>query len=492
MIVVDYPDNSCRKFFWFENLAFGPVDSNGDYRAVQVDLPLREERFEPKKGIYDENDIIHSSFHGRIFYYPILADCVPYPQPGYPRSLRVPVMETPFLKDTLCGFACPDIGALVSTFPPAQCVQVAIRRPGPRNWTMTRVYTVNPTSTTAYVYVWNITFLRWITPVLAEISYTYRYSVSPVPWSHGMSQSATCETIEAAASAVTRWSSTTSATKQRPGHTTNPSAVVSPGRLAQNLEVFVDDLINREFPIKEKNYGDMAASAVKQRRVIDTNLFEFLRDLRHAKSMIPKLKNLSKLATHANNLLAVDYGIMPTIRDLKQIVGAFEALKPFLDKFGNIVYNSSNKVEVTTSSGRYYLEQYIKVPVANEDSQLLQLMDQLDKYGFGLTFENVWDLVKYSFVIDWFVDVGGFLERVDNNLRLLRYNIPYVTMSRKKAVTGEIPQTLNLATIGPIEWRYYHRWVTSQCPLPPLTLSTTPTVSNHWLEAGALIIQRAK
>jgi hypothetical protein len=217
-----------------------------------------------------------------------------------------------------------------------------------------------------------------------------------------------------------------------------------------------------------------------------------MRDIPNAKDLIPKLKNLKELKTHAGNFLAMKYGILPTISDLETIVGAFKGRKPFFDKFGSEVFNASNKAELVQGSTTFSLAQYIKVPVANEDNQFHQLLDGLENFGLGLTFSNAWDLVKLSFVLDWFIDVGGFLERIDQNLRLARYNIPYVTMSRKKAIQGEISPLNGLALTGPIKWRYYHRWVSSHCPLPPLTLSLTPTVSSHWLEGGALLLQIAK
>lgn len=34
----------------------------------------------------------------------------------------------------------------------------------------------------------------------------------------------------------------------------------------------------------------------------------------------------------------------------------------------------------------------------------------LEKYGMRLTAYNLWDLVPYSFIVDWFADVGGALE----------------------------------------------------------------------------------
>jgi hypothetical protein len=98
--------------------------------------------------------------------------------------------------------------------------------------------------------------------------------------------------------------------------------------------------------------------------------------------------------------------------------------------------------------------------------------------------------VPYSFVIDWFIDIGDFLERVDTRLRISRLNIRYVTMSLKRNITRKFVFSSSFPFVGTATLVDYSRWTEDQCPLPPLTSSGTTTVSNHWLEAGALIAQR--
>lgn len=491
-MIIDYPDNNCRRFFITDNIIFGPVDSNLNYQAVSVELSLKEEQWLPKKGIYGENDIIHSSFEGRVNYYPIMADCIPYPNAAYPRGVTMPVKDSsPPYVDGLYGFACPDVGALVYRSSNV-CTQHAIRRISSTQWKRIQLSIARPTNKDCYVYEMTYSITRWLSSTEVEVQIVGRNSVWGIGFTDDFFRDWSCQTIFDFPNKVSRWSNTSTYLRRCKLYTTDPSRVQNPQGLSAHLDTFINDLMNREFPIPEMNYGELAARAVKQRRCIDTNIYAFLRDIPNAKDLIPKLKNLTKLKTHAGNFLAVKYGILPTIDDLKKIVSAFERRKPYLDRYGHAIYNASNIVNQSTSLGTLTLTQYIKVAVANEDDQFQRLLDELDKVGLGLTFENVWDLIKYSFVLDWFVDVGGLLERVDENLRLLRYNIPYVTMSRKKTVLGELPLTKSLPLVGPIEWRYYHRWTDSHCPLPPLTLSTSPTVSRHWLEAGALIIQRTK
>lgn len=495
MVVLDYPDTTCQKFISWNYFVLGPLDANAEYRAVQIELPLEGDRFEPSRGIYDENNIVHSSYHGRVFYYPILADCTPIPSAMYPRAIYVPYQGSTNPLWVPRGFACPNTGALCDVSSSYAGYWAVERDFSNKSWTIYFV-NINKSSKKCAGYRNVIQFSHWDSPTRAWCSVTTTSDaisfLKPVvsPFTPGTELNYE-QIMSIIADPLWKWGTPSTSLQRFTVITTNPSSAKSASSLASDLAVFVDELMNRNFPIAEIDYGDLASRAIKQKRLVDVNIFEFLRDLKDVKSLAPKLQNLKSLKTHAGNYLAVKYGVLPTVDDLRRIVGAFRARKPFFDKFGHTVYNASNVASEFTDNYRCFLAQYIKVPVANEDSQLDSLLSWLDEHGLGLTFENAWDLTKYSFAIDWFIDVGGFLERIDNNLRLLRYNIPYVTMSRKKVISGELPQTPALPILGPIEWRFYHRWVTSQCPLPPLTLSTTPTVSDHWLEAGALLIQRA-
>jgi hypothetical protein len=42
------------------------------------------------------------------------------------------------------------------------------------------------------------------------------------------------------------------------------------------------------------------------------------------------------------------------------------------------------------------------------------LRSRLEKYGLQLSGYNAWDMVPYSFVVDWFLDVGGCLEEYES------------------------------------------------------------------------------
>lgn len=44
---------------------------------------------------------------------------------------------------------------------------------------------------------------------------------------------------------------------------------------------------------------------------------------------------------------------------------------------------------------------------------ILQLLAELDYWGINLSISDVWEVIPFSFVVDWVVDIGGWLERFD-------------------------------------------------------------------------------
>jgi hypothetical protein len=258
------------------------------------------------------------------------------------------------------------------------------------------------------------------------------------------------------------------------------------------------------FDLEGVSYGELAMQASEKVNRNSTNMIAFLRDLRNPKALIPKLANLKKLKafyrssgfgqlkTLSGDYLAMKYGILPTISDLQEIASAFKKHQPYLDRHGWATYNANHIVSKGSDGVTITLEQRIKLAIQTEDNEFIQLMNRVDSSGFAPTLENLWDLIPYSFVLDWFIDIGGFLERVDTRMRLARLDIQYSTMSKKIIKTRNYNFLPGSAYTGTISLVQYTRWTQDQSPVPPLFFQNTPTVSNHWLEASALIIQRTK
>jgi len=273
----------------------------------------------------------------------------------------------------------------------------------------------------------------------------------------------------------------------------NTAGALSPSRLKMSIDsLIVSRLDQGSFNLEEVHFGDLASKAAKGVNRNSANMIAFLKDLRRPQDLIPKLRNLRSLKERSGNYLAVQYGVLPTVSDIQEIVGAFKKIEPYIDKNGFSTYNAVHSDERVSEDLSETLEQRIKVAIADEDVEFIRLMNNIHSSGFAPTLENMWDLVPYSFVLDWFIDIGGFLERIDSNLSLLRLDIRYATLSVKRNITMEVTPSPSFPVSGTISVVTYRRWTTSRCPLPPLSLSSEITVSDHWLEAGALILQRAK
>lgn len=76
---------------------------------------------------------------------------------------------------------------------------------------------------------------------------------------------------------------------------------------------------------------------------------------------------------------------------------------------------------------------------AYQDQVVARVYTFLDRWGLAPTWENLWDLVPFSFMVDWFTDWTDFAHEVHLNKRAQReYSIQSVVYSTK--MTGQLDQ----------------------------------------------------
>lgn len=128
-----------------------------------------------------------------------------------------------------------------------------------------------------------------------------------------------------------------------------------------------------------------------------------------------------------------------------------------------------------------------------DDLELQLLAQKLAmQYDFELDASNLWDMVPYSFVVDWFYDLGSFLQAADN----------YFTVARKYKVLGVVESfrktrkshTINMqdfpaSLTGNVEFTYYRRKVYKEpvVPTPPSDVTINPS-RLHVVEGAALVL----
>jgi hypothetical protein len=125
----------------------------------------------------------------------------------------------------------------------------------------------------------------------------------------------------------------------------------------------------------------------------------------------------------------------------------------------------------------------------NYRTDVEKLAHQADALGLMIGIAPSWDLIPFSFVVDWFFKVGDFFASIDYALFTLnRYNIKSVTNSTKLSIPLTATQ-LGIGNMveGSATLTYYRRQ--ADRTLPPnefLFGSSNPT--RHIFDGLALII----
>lgn len=173
-------------------------------------------------------------------------------------------------------------------------------------------------------------------------------------------------------------------------------------------------------------------SALAKRGLGDSNLFETLAELDKTASLLPGLfasaggiisraGGVPKLVSAAGGYLAVRYGLLPVLSDIKAVVEGMQA------KLCATRISSRGSAEDTYSTsydtnGLYDLGYggYLNLKCRTEVRESLVVralsLDGVDlgrAQAIGLTPKGLvglaWELIPFSFVVDWFLNIGDFL-----------------------------------------------------------------------------------
>lgn len=494
MITLSLPSQDTNLYCTISDWIIGPFHPDLSGGFEEIPLPSNFDSITQGDSMYHENDVSHQKVTGSVQYLPIFRDVTPWPSSTLPDRVN---WNTKYASNNAQVYVTPafglasskKVGRQYNTYP--EFVQSAVEYLTPYCWerflvrrnSQTRVIScerhtcaVTKASVTGITYT-DAQWGEWKVAATAEGDWSV-----PRSW---------LDVVSLVKKTCTQMGPIN--TRTTTAYRGLSSGVFSPTTAKGVIDSFVAPYLEeKNFPLKDMHYGDLAQEASAKVNANNVNMIAFLKDLRHPSELLPKLKNLRKLKTLAGNYLGLKYGVLPTVSDLQNIVDALKRIKPYLDSNGYSTFNAVHSESKSTSSNSYYLEQRIKIAIEKEDNDLVAFATGVESAGFAPTLENTWDLIPYSFVLDWFIGFGDFLERVDTRMRLSRLNIRYATMSRKQRTTVFMTPTLALPLSGTFDVVHYQRWTSDQCPVPPLSLSSNLTSFNHWLEGTALILQRKK
>jgi hypothetical protein len=171
-------------------------------------------------------------------------------------------------------------------------------------------------------------------------------------------------------------------------------------------------------------------------------LFDLASSIKSGRIFSDIVKKGHIFETSKNAWLAYRYSYSTTMSDI-------EELGRYIEQGSQTVCRS----RVNTDYGIFCT----KVITSPKRTKLNETIDRLTSAGVAPNLYNLWDMVPYSFVVDWFADIGGILESITQYGRCAAYDIVSVTSSWKWVdyiEKGGITAKLT----------YYRRYVDRHCP----------------------------
>jgi hypothetical protein len=193
-------------------------------------------------------------------------------------------------------------------------------------------------------------------------------------------------------------------------------------------------------------WGELAYQSVGNISHLDNNMIAYAKDLPEVggtiKALINLVRNPDNPASWASAWLSARFADRLTIADSKEIVVAYkellnESLRKLYDVCGLLTFKTRARktwaVQCDENSQASYLANYaVYYTNADGDSALMKLIRTAYEWDFYPTLGNLWDLVPYSFVADWFLNIGNLFEKADAGIQSNYYNFHKIVKSIKQ------------------------------------------------------------
>lgn len=269
-------------------------------------------------------------------------------------------------------------------------------------------------------------------------------------------------------------------------------------RFCENYRRLYDGTDTYQRPLR-KDFGRAVAQALADIKYVDINSIAYLKEavemiksgqpiaeLSPLKDFVtsPSLKNL------ANLTLSYSYGTRLTVADTEEI---FEGVEKLKNQLGYLLNDTST---VRGWASQSFSDNFLKIDrllTANvyyhqQESQVRKLMDVLYKADLEPSLEHAYDLIPYSFVLDWFANVGDILASIDVFTTAAYLNLAYYIRSYKDV--GKFPVGMDRYGTDRIDFSHYVREVRESLDIPVPDLEVHLPGVSVLPQGLALVVQR--
>lgn len=249
-------------------------------------------------------------------------------------------------------------------------------------------------------------------------------------------------------------------------------------------------------PMSEYEWADLSDSAIDGCRFLDINSISYLKEaVAYVRSIVTFLitKKVSVPTDVGSSWLSARYGMRLTLNDSKSLVDAAKrALSQDLHAFS---VTRARSTEHLATTGRniidYKREATYKVYYNRKDDPALKVIRTAMDWDLWPTLANDWDLIPFSFVVDWFVDVQGLLEDLDNSVYEAYLSILSVLYTEKHIYVHD-PDFFSSGSWKCVscEHVYYHRRHSPSLHYAPLRLERGHLANINVIDGVSLVMQR--
>lgn len=125
-------------------------------------------------------------------------------------------------------------------------------------------------------------------------------------------------------------------------------------------------------------------------------------------------------------------------------------------------------------------------------SRWMDIIREAKRWGSYPNALALLDAIPYSFVAGWLINLSETFSKVDAYYDKDYYPIEYAITSQKRVWTLPLEEVLPKSWgSGNVTICYYYRELASELPLPPVQVGVKVGPNSHWLEAGAMVVQKA-
>lgn len=253
------------------------------------------------------------------------------------------------------------------------------------------------------------------------------------------------------------------------------------------------------------DFGDLSLDAANNVRLCDINTIAYLKDFVEIKSLAESLASVvgplrnakAALKVAAGAYLAIHYGVKLTIADTEELAEGIERfdfdhqyqtigsqkgyqlpLPGQPDVSVNVSYRLMGKINSFSLEQLYFLD------------KLKHAKRAMYEYDLVPSIANLWDMLPWSFVVDWFVPIGQQAERLEQKHYMQTLPVHFLSYSRIYEWDVALRDKTDLGNyyLGNVHYKIYERIITDQFENPPFRAERPKGNLTHVVEATALLI----